>query len=133
MLNDEPIIDMGSHLILDFQNVSGLDLDDLEAVDTFLTQVISDAHATIEGKQRKKFEPIGVSIIYLLSESHLSIHTWPEEKACAIDFYHCGETAFERMGIAEKVICEKFGWNNCTSSLLINRGKRSQYLLNDYP
>jgi S-adenosylmethionine/arginine decarboxylase-like enzyme len=42
-------------------------------------------------------------MLYLLSESHFSIHTWPEDEACAIDFYHCGGTAEVRLRVAEKV------------------------------
>jgi len=70
----------------------------------------------------KKFIPQGLSILYLLSESHFSIHTWPEFGACAIDFYHCGETARERMMKAEELLCEYFGWENCTGSMIIDRG-----------
>ena len=37
-----------------------------------------------------KFEPEGVSGIYLLSESHLAYHTYPLEGWCAIDAFTCG-------------------------------------------
>ena len=47
-------------------------------------------------------------MLYLLSESHFSIHTWPENGACAIDFYHCGETASVRLKKAEELLCDKF-------------------------
>ena len=36
-----------------------------------------------------QFEPQGVSIIYLLAESHLSIHTWPENNCFAMDIHSC--------------------------------------------
>ena len=39
----------------------------------------------------KKFEPQGVTVICLLSESHISIHTWPEEGKAAVDVYTCGD------------------------------------------
>ena len=38
-----------------------------------------------------KFEPHGISGLVFLAESHLSIHTWPEDKYVAVDFYACGE------------------------------------------
>lgn len=38
-----------------------------------------------------QFEPIGVSGILLIAESHLSIHTWPEKKYAAIDIFTCGK------------------------------------------
>lgn len=40
-----------------------------------------------------KFDPQGVTALVLLSESHLSIHTWPEEGYAAIDAFTCGDTA----------------------------------------
>lgn len=27
-------------------------------------------------------------MLYVLDHGHLTIHTWPEDFACAIDFYH---------------------------------------------
>jgi S-adenosylmethionine decarboxylase len=41
------------------------------------------------GQTQKQFEPIGATMLYLLSESHLSIHTYPEKNYCAIDVYCC--------------------------------------------
>lgn len=37
------------------------------------------------------FEPLGVTGLLLLEESHVSIHTWPEQRYAAADFYTCGE------------------------------------------
>lgn len=46
------IPDMGSHLILDFVDIpaENIDLDDIEVMDCFLTDVIIKSKATIEGK-----------------------------------------------------------------------------------
>jgi S-adenosylmethionine decarboxylase proenzyme len=38
----------------------------------------------------KKFEPQGVTILCLLSESHISIHTYPELGNCYVDIFTCG-------------------------------------------
>jgi spermidine synthase len=123
---------MGSHLMLDFTNITSIDLDNLTEVDKLLTKCILDCKATIVSTQYKQFEPQGVSILYLLSESHFSIHTWPESKSCAIDFYHCGPTARSRMEKAEEILCTFFGWENCSGSILIDRGGNRQALLNNY-
>jgi S-adenosylmethionine decarboxylase len=40
-----------------------------------------------------KFEPIGVTALALLAESHLSIHTWPEDGYAAVDAFTCGDKA----------------------------------------
>ena len=38
------------------------------------------------------FNPIGVSGVVIIAESHFSIHTWPEKGYAALDFYTCGNT-----------------------------------------
>ena len=123
---------MGFHLILEFTNVTAVDLNNYDELNVFLSQTIKDCGATIESQQHKNFVPQGVTILYLLSESHFSIHTWPENKSCAIDFYHCGEKAKENLTNAEIIICDKLGWENAASSMLIERGGVRQALLNHY-
>lgn len=114
---------LGNHLILDFVGVDpSVNLDDMEFLDTHLREIISYTSATIEGVQKKKFEPIGVTMVYLLSESHLSIHTWPENNSCAIDFYHCGDTSRENLKVVEEKLCDLFGWDKCTSNVFLKRG-----------
>jgi len=36
-----------------------------------------------------QFKPYGYTIAYTLSESHLTIHTYPEYKSCYIDVFCC--------------------------------------------
>ncbi len=38
------------------------------------------------------FEPQGTTMVLLLAESHLAIHTWPEERFAAMDIFTCGDT-----------------------------------------
>jgi S-adenosylmethionine decarboxylase len=38
------------------------------------------------------FSPHGVSGVLAIEESHLSVHTWPEEGYAALDFYTCGDS-----------------------------------------
>lgn len=80
----------------------------------------------------KKFEPQGVTLLYLLSESHVSIHTWPESNACALDFYHCGPHSLRNLRIAEEKFCNLFGWENCTSTIITRRGQTTSLLTNDF-
>jgi S-adenosylmethionine decarboxylase len=42
-----------------------------------------------------RFEPQGVTVLALLSESHFSIHTYPERGFCAMDMYVCGNADAE--------------------------------------
>jgi S-adenosylmethionine decarboxylase proenzyme len=60
------------------------------------------AGATVVESAFRKFEPHGVSGVLVISESHLTIHTWPEFGYAAIDLFTCGCNAdpwkaFERL------------------------------------
>ena len=39
----------------------------------------------------KKFEPYGISGVLIISESHLTIHTWPEYNYVGIDIFTCSK------------------------------------------
>ncbi|GAB7078692.1 hypothetical protein JCM14635_03650 [Megalodesulfovibrio paquesii] len=48
------------------------------------------AGATVLQVVRNSFSPTGVTVLALLAESHLSIHTWPEQGYAAVDCFTCG-------------------------------------------
>jgi S-adenosylmethionine decarboxylase len=79
----------GRHLLLNFRGCQ-VDLNDVERLRTDLTHAVTSVGATVLSCIWHKFEPQGVSLVLLLSESHASIHTYPEEKACFIDLFTCG-------------------------------------------
>ncbi|HSH04763.1 MAG TPA: adenosylmethionine decarboxylase [Anaerolineae bacterium] len=53
--------------------------------------------ATIVGEGFHPFEPMGVTGYLLLAESHISVHTWPEEGLAAMDIFTCGPMDLEGM------------------------------------
>lgn len=60
----------------------------------FVRSVISEAaiacKATLLTTTSKSFHPQGVTALGLLSESHISIHTWPENGCAMVDLCTCG-------------------------------------------
>lgn len=46
---------------------------------------------SVMGSAMHKFQPEGMSGFWLLCESHLSFHTWPEQKRVFIDLFSCGD------------------------------------------
>ena len=42
------------------------------------------------GTNHVTFPNGAITLILILAESHLSIHTWPEEDLVAIDLFSCG-------------------------------------------
>lgn len=52
-------------------------------------QLVAASGLTIVGERFYQFEPVGVTGVVLLAESHLAIHTWPERGFVSIDLYVC--------------------------------------------
>jgi S-adenosylmethionine decarboxylase len=46
--------------------------------------------ATIMGWTEHIYQPQGYTLILMLSESHTSLHTYPEHNACFVDLFTCG-------------------------------------------
>jgi S-adenosylmethionine decarboxylase len=81
---------MGKHYLLNLYGCSFFLLNDERCLIDLLEHAATSSGATVVQTIFKKFEPQGVTVICLLSESHISIHTWPEEGKAAIDVYTCG-------------------------------------------
>ena len=80
----------GNHLIVDLFGARRLD--DLEHIKTTLTKCVEVAGATLLHIHLHHFTPNGgVSGVAVLSESHISIHSWPEADYAALDVFMCGE------------------------------------------
>lgn len=52
---------------------------------------LEEGDFSVMGSAMHKFEPMGMSGFWLLCESHLSFHTWPEEKRVFVDLFSCGD------------------------------------------
>ena len=80
----------GKHLICDIKNIKNKALiGDLDKLKTLMNDICAKNNYSILQTSHHQFEPQGFSIIYLLSESHMSIHTFPEKNYAAIDLYTC--------------------------------------------
>jgi S-adenosylmethionine decarboxylase len=98
---------MGHHLLIDLK--SDRDLDDVDNITTVFKGIINNHNMTILNTFSHKFTPQGVTILFTLSESHVSYHSYPECKSCAIDFYFCGKNAKEKLEI---IVMELSTWFN---------------------
>src|ERR1700741_260085 len=79
----------GTHLIVDLFGARRLD--DLEHIKRTLTRCVEVAGATLLHIHLHHFTPNGgVSGVAVLSESHISIHSWPEADYAALDVFMCG-------------------------------------------
>ena len=80
---------VGQHLLIDIWGARNLD--DLNAVQTALLEAIHACGATLIVLKLHQFElGNGITGMAILSQSHMSIHTWPEIGYAAIDLFVCG-------------------------------------------
>jgi S-adenosylmethionine decarboxylase proenzyme len=80
----------GKHMICDFKEIKNRNLlNNCEELNLVLKKICWDYDFQILNVNIYKFQPIGCSILYLLSESHLSIHTFPEKNHLSFDIYTC--------------------------------------------
>jgi S-adenosylmethionine decarboxylase len=82
----------GRHVAVDAWGVDFNTLNDSELLQSHMIEAAEACGATVLSVQAKQFEPQGATVLVMLSESHLSIHTYPEKGFAAIDCYTCGET-----------------------------------------
>lgn len=90
----------GKHLIIEYKDC-GINLSDIFGITEAVRMGIKASGATELNMSYKIFENGGVSAVFLLSESHVSIHTWPESSYASLDFYTCGHCS---PGRGEEVI-----------------------------
>ncbi len=81
---------MGKHYLLNLYGCSFVLLDDERCLIDLLENAAIVSGANVIQTISKKFEPQGVTILCLLSESHISIHTYPELGNCYVDIFTCG-------------------------------------------
>ena len=89
--NDQKLSHQSKHLLLELYRCDYEKLNDESFLRCTLNRAAKLANATVLNLISNKFEPQGVTAIALLSESHLSIHTWPESHYAAIDIFTCGQ------------------------------------------
>jgi S-adenosylmethionine decarboxylase len=92
-IQNVPVIPtLGRHIIVELSGCEEEVINDLSKVESLMNEAAKRANATIIKSVFHKFSPVGVSGVVVISESHLSIHTWPELGYAAIDIYTCGSS-----------------------------------------
>ena len=81
----------GTHIICELSGCDAGTLGDVDAVRGTMVTAAREANAEILKVAFHRFQPHGVSGVVVIAESHLSIHTWPESRYAALDFYTCGD------------------------------------------
>jgi S-adenosylmethionine decarboxylase len=82
---------MGRHVISELWGCDFEKLNDLEQIEQIFADAALKSGAEIREVAFHKFAPQGVSGVVIISESHLTIHSFPEHGYASIDVYTCGD------------------------------------------
>ncbi|MGA3488578.1 adenosylmethionine decarboxylase [Micromonosporaceae bacterium DT55] len=80
----------GTHVLCDVTGVAPERIFDNALILDAIRRGIEVSGAELCGVQTKTFEPAGVTAVYVLSESHVSVHTYPESGSLFMDAFTCG-------------------------------------------
>ena len=86
----------GKHLIASYHNCDEEALSDVEQLKKEFIEATRASGATILDQVNYHFEPDGMTMAIILSESDASIHTYPEHRACFVVFFTCGDNCFAK-------------------------------------
>jgi S-adenosylmethionine decarboxylase proenzyme len=90
---------LGNHIVVDMFDIN-IDIltkinsnqDNINEWNECVKKWLIEANITLLNTSWHSFNDKGAfTVLYLLSESHLSIHTWPEHKYIALDVFTCGD------------------------------------------
>jgi S-adenosylmethionine decarboxylase proenzyme len=83
---------IGYHLVASYMSCDANSLTDLQGLEMAMNEAAKASGATILSSVKHVFPPNGLTMVLLLSESHASIHTYPEYGACFVDLFTCGNS-----------------------------------------
>lgn len=81
---------VGFHMFGSYIGCDHDQLSNIEGLKAAMHEGVKASGATLLNTVYHVFPPDGLTMLMLLSESHASIHTYPEFNACFIDFFTCG-------------------------------------------
>ena len=97
----------GEHYLVDFKQCDPGTIERVEVTRAIFLEAAREAKATVIGELFYQFEPVGVSGVLLIAESHVSVHTWPEDRFVSVDIFTCGEEMDAEVAI--EVLTRGFG------------------------
>ncbi len=79
------------HLVIDARECKNNFLDNEEKIRQILDVLSEKLRVNVLRKDVQKYEPQGLTVSYVLAESHMIYHSWPEINAFTLDVFTCGE------------------------------------------
>lgn len=81
---------LGHHLLIDVSSIEEIEaIANLDYMKLLLIDIVEQLKLNVLNIICHQFTPYGCSICYLLQESHMTIHTYPEYNSFSFDLYTC--------------------------------------------
>jgi S-adenosylmethionine decarboxylase len=90
------MLHLARHTLLELHGCNPVLLRDSAALKPILSEAIRAAGGTIVTEMFHDFSPYGVTGVIVIAESHVAIHTWPENAFAAADIFSCSDTLDHR-------------------------------------
>ena len=116
---------VGKQVIIDVKNIESDRLKTIANIQPLMDKVVEEFKLSVVAKSEHQFEkdnvPYGCTIMYLLSESHLFVHTFVNEGEITLDLFTCFLGAeFDKL---KNIIKDYFNVNVlCIDSYYFTRG-----------
>ncbi len=81
----------GKHFVASYLHCDPKAISDVQRLLEAMDGAVVSSGATVLDRCAHIFPPDGLTVVYLLSESHASLHTYPEFGACFVDLFTCGD------------------------------------------
>jgi len=81
----------GKHFLASYLDCDPNALSDPQGLLHAMDEAVHSSGTVVLSSSPHFFPPNGLTVIYLLAESHASLHTYPEHGACFVDLFTCGD------------------------------------------
>ena len=103
---------VGIHLIVNVYDVDPLLLQKIEVGLPILKNIVNELSLHVVSETGFQFQPVGYTHAFVLSESHFTIHTYPEFRSCYIDIFCCNKDFDSNQAV--ELIKKSFGTKTVT-------------------
>ena len=88
-MNSNSIKPDSTHILADFRNCDANTLIKSEVGETIVKRAVNDSGLCAVDVKSYQFQPQGYTVAALLTESHITLHSWPEYNSVQIDIFTC--------------------------------------------
>ena len=88
---------LGQHITLDLYRCQNTAASWNDSIRLMFLEALSKGKFNVLCDHHHQFEPHGVSGVFILAESHLSVHIWTELNFVSLDEFWCGDQCDEQV------------------------------------